>query len=118
MAEAEGLTLLGPFRIVLKNMGPTAEGTMPFQLQLPIIDQPTDEDLQADYGFEIVVLDAVEVAYTFHKGSMDQLQAPFMALMNWVPENGKQIAGLPCMIVYSVPENEEPSIVELQVPVQ
>jgi len=118
MAEAEGFTLLGPTRIVLRNMGPTADGTMPFELQMLIIEQPTDADLQAQLGFAILRLEPQEVAYTYHKGTLDQIQMSFMGLINWVQETKLQLAGLPWMVMYPALDGGEPRSCEIQVPVQ
>jgi hypothetical protein len=118
MAEAEGFTMLGPTRIVLKSMGPTADQKMPFQLQMLIIQQPTDEDLKAQLGFALVKLEPQKVAFTYHKGTLDQIQMSFMGLMTWVQQNGLQFAGLPWIVIYPTAEGGEPQVCEIQAPVQ
>jgi len=118
MAEAEGFTLVGFSRVAMKSMGPTPDNRMLFQLQMPVMEQPTEEDLATDFGFEILQLHAQEVAYTYHKGSLDQVQAAFMGLIAWVQQNGRQLAGFPWMVVYPGSDGGEPSGCEIQAPVQ
>ena len=117
MAEAEGFTMLGPTRIVLKSLGPTPEQTMPFQLQMMIVEQPTDEDLKAQLGFAILKLEPQKVAYTYHKGTLDQVQMSFMGLMLWLEQQGLQPAGMPWMVIYSTQGGGEPQVCEIQAPV-
>jgi len=118
MAEAEGLTLVGPWRVALRSMGPTEDREMLFQLQMPIMEQPTEEDLAAEYGFEILQLAAQQVAYTYHKGPLDQVQMSLMGLIGWVQQNGMQLEGLPWMVIHHGPDGGEPEGCELQAPVQ
>ena len=118
MATAEGFTLLGPARIAMKSMGPGADGKLPTALELPIIDQPSDEDLKAQYGFGIVKLEEQKVAYTYHKGALDQLQMTMFGLLTWIGQQQLQIAGMPSITIYPDAKAAEPQVAEVQVPVK
>jgi len=118
MAEAEGFTLLGQAQIVMQSLTPPADGRMPLQLQLVIIEQPTEEDLKAEPGFKIVKLQGQKVAYTYHKGALDQIQMAMFGLVTWVTGNQIQIVGAPWIIIHFTPEGDEPQVAEIQMPVK
>ena len=116
-AEAEGFTMLGPSYIAMKSLKPPQGGDMPFRLQLVVVEEPTEEDLAAEYGFEIETLQAIPVAYAYHKGELDQLQGTFMGLFAWLGAQQLQPIGPPRIIMYPPTEGEEPNVAEIQVPV-
>jgi effector-binding domain-containing protein len=119
-ALAVALTPLGPGHMVMTNIpaAPPAEGELTLEVQLPIIEQPTDEDLDAVGDLFIVPIEATKVAYTYHKGPVEQLQGSFMRLLGWVMANGHQLAGAPRIIAYAMSDDPSLQTAELQVPIE
>ena len=119
-ALAMGLTPLGPGHIVMMGMpvAPPEGGELSLEVQLPIIEQPTDEDLDAAGDLFIVPMEATKVAYTYHKGPFEQLQGSFMRLFGWVIANGHQPAGGPRIIAYAMSDDPSLQTAELQVPIE
>ena len=58
-----------------------------------------------------------KVAYTFHKGPMDESQGTTMGLINWVMEQELQPTGGP-EFVMNLSEGEEPNVAEIRLPVK
>ncbi len=126
-ALAAGLTPLGPAHVVLLSMltAPLAGGEFSFEVQLPFIEQPTEEDLDGAGGLLIVPIEATKVAYTYHKGSTEDPQAAFTALSDsfvrlyqWLMANGHEPAGPPHIIAYGTDETGGFQAAELQVPIE
>lgn len=83
---------------------------------------PEDIALMADsQDVKTKTLQPVEVAYTVHKGSYDNIQESFTRLMMWISENGYEIMG-PGTAVFHIDEltarNSEDLLTELQFQVQ
>lgn len=118
-AQARGLTPLGPGRIVMLSMpaAPPEDGALSLEVQVPFIEQPTDEDLDVAGDLVIVPIEAAKVAYTYHRGPLEQLQGSFMRLFGWVIANGHQPAGGPRIIAYAVSDDPSLQTAELQVPI-
>lgn len=118
MAQAEGFTMLGTFRIMTKSMTPTPDQKMAFQVQMLFIEELTAEDLQAEFEFSIVKLEPQKVAYTYHQGALDQVGTTIMRLLTWIGGNNLQMAGPPWIVVHLSANGSEPQVAEIQVPVQ
>jgi len=118
LAAAEGFTIIGPIHIVTQGMGQPVDGKMAFELRLLIAEQPTQEDLATDYGFTVVMAPSQKVAYTFHKGSLDQSQGTVMGLIQSTMQNGMQMTGGPQFVICPMGADEEPQVAEIRVPVK
>jgi len=114
--EAAGFTPVGPARIEVEiSFENRPQGDIPAKLQLVVAEQPTDEELD-DANLNIVVLEPVKVAYTYHKGSLRDLQISFMRLGQWVLGQGLEPNGFPRIIAYA--PGAEPGVAEIQIPVK
>jgi hypothetical protein len=116
--QAAGFTLTGKARAVVQfsMQGPPGD-TVPFLLQLFIAEQPTDEDLKAEFDFQLLPVKAEKVAYTYHKGPLAEVQRTFMRLWQWSMAQGLDVAGYPCMVVQGISE-KAPDVIEVQLPVK
>jgi len=115
-----GFTPLGSIQVaVVSPLPPPADGSMTLQIRIPIIEQPTPEDLQPDAPLSIAKLAATQVAYTYHKGPMQDVELSFARLMQWVMAQNLPMAGAPFIIIYGTPDPDPmKQVAELQVPVK
>jgi hypothetical protein len=115
---AAGFTPVGKARIVVQvGMEGPPQGTLPFLLQLPIIEQPTAEDLKAEHDLQLLPLKADKVAYTYHKGPVAEVPRTFMRLAQWTIGQGLDMVGQPTMILYDI-SGKVPEVIEVQIPVK
>jgi hypothetical protein len=115
---AAGFTPVGKARIVVQvGMEGPPQGTLPFLLELFIIDQPTPDDLKAEHDFQLLPVKAEKVAYTFHKGPVAEVERTFMRLVQWTIGQGLDMAGQPTMILYDI-SGKVPEVIEAQIPVK
>jgi len=115
-----GFTPLGQIRVaVVSPLPPPADGSMALQVRIPVIEQPTEQDLQADAPLSITKLEATRVAYTYHKGSIQDVQLSFARLIQWIMAQKLEIAGAPFMIIHATPDRDPmKQVAELQIPVK
>lgn len=126
-ALAVGLTPLGPGHVVMMTMptGPPEGGEFSFEVQLPIIEEPTDADFDRAEQAVIVPIEARKVAFTYHKGAGEDPQAVFTALSGsftrlyeWLMAKGHEPAAPPRVIAYGVDRTGAFQAAELQVPIE
>jgi len=126
-ALAVGLTPLGPGHVVVMTMpvGPPQAGELSFEVQVPIIEEPTDADFDRVEEAVIVPIGDSKVAYTYHKGSSADPQATFTALSGsftrlyqWLMAQGHEPTGPPRIIIYAVDATGASQTAELQVPIE
>ncbi|MGQ9733171.1 MAG: hypothetical protein ACUVX8_18090 [Candidatus Zipacnadales bacterium] len=117
VATAEGFTPLGEMQIGMPSMMPV-EGKIPFQVLLVVIEEPTAEDLAPNATPKIAKIEPQKVAYTYHKGALDQLQMTFFGLFTWIGQQGLEIIGAPRIVIHPNPSGGEPQTAELQIPVK
>ena len=126
-ALAVGLTPLGPGHVVMMSMptGPPQGGELSFEVQLPIIEEPTDRDFDRAEEAVIVPIEASKVAYTYYKGSGADPQAAFTGLSGsftrlyqWLLAKGHEPSGPPRIIAYGVGETGAFQAAELQAPIE
>jgi len=115
-----GLTPVGPAQVSIAGvLPPDPAGKVTLQVQLPIIEVGTEDDLKGGAGVKVVKQDPVQVAYTYHKGGMAELQNAFFRLYNWAMAQGKEVTGLPTLVIFRAPTAEDDSILaELQLAVK
>jgi len=115
-----GLTPLGPAQVSIAGVfPPDPAGKVTLQIQLPIIEVGTADDLNGGGGVKVVKQDPAQVAYTYHTGGMQELQNGFFRLYNWAMAQGREVAGLPTLVIYKAPTAEDDSMLaELQVAVK
>jgi len=112
-----GFTPVGTGRITMRiSFEVRPEGRVPFLLQVPIVEQLTEEDWEADESFDIVRIEPEKVAYTYHKGPYEEMEITIMRLGQWTIANEHELSGYPTIIVYSTtPETE---VAEVHIPVK
>ncbi len=119
MVTDAGFSPVGTVHVaVVSPLPPPAPGDMAFQVRLPILEQPAEEDLKAGGPLTIVKLDTTKVAYTYSKGPMADTGNTFARLFEWAVANKLQIAGAPFLIIYQYNPDPMQQVVELQVPVK
>ena len=112
-----GFTPLGTAQVVLQiSFDTRPQGAVPCQLLLPIIEQPSEDDLNNEGDFAVVPVEAGKVAYTYHKGSFRELEVTFMRLFQYAVANDLEPAGYPRVIVYT--PGDEAGVAEVQLPVK
>ena len=112
-----GFTPVGTGRITMRiSFEVRPEGRVPFLLQVPIAEQPTEADREADESFDIVSIEPEKVAYTYHKGPYDEMEITLMRLVQWTIANEHDLNGHPTVIVYSTTPATE--VAEVQIPVK
>ena len=85
--------------------------------QLYVAEQPSKEDLTAQFDFELAAVPEQKVAYTFHKGRLEDAQRTFMRLWQWTIAQGLDVIGYPTMVVNGVTD-QDPEVVEVQLPIK
>jgi effector-binding domain-containing protein len=114
-----GFTILGVIHVAVVGPLPPPAGEMTLQVRMPVIEQPTEEDLRPDALPRLMKLEAMKVAYTYNKGPIEDNQVAFMRLIQWVMGQKLEIAGAPCLILYGQPAGDPmQQVSELQVPVK
>ncbi|MGQ9733170.1 MAG: hypothetical protein ACUVX8_18085 [Candidatus Zipacnadales bacterium] len=115
--KADGWTASGKARVVFEVSMENPPGEIiPFHLQLFIIEEPTKEELEAARDYELLRLEAEKVAYTFHKGAVEQLQITLMKLAQWMIGQGLDMEGYPCAIIHDLSSQNAPQVFEVQIP--
>jgi hypothetical protein len=115
-----GLTPLGPTQVSIAGVfPPDPEGKVTLQILLPIIEAATADDLNGGAGVKVVKQDSARVAYTYPQGGLLQLQSAFFRLYNWVMAQGKDVAGLPTLVIFRAPTADDDSMIaELELAVK
>ncbi len=118
--QKAGLTPLGPAQVSVAGVfPPDPAGKVTLQILLPIIEVGAGDDLNGGAGVKVVKRDSVQVAFTYHKGGLLGLQSGFFRLYNWALAQGKEVVGLPTLVVYEAPTADDDSMVaELQLAVK
>jgi effector-binding domain-containing protein len=119
-AQAAGYTLLGPVQVTISGvMPPSPDGKLTILIAMPVIEQPTEDELKAIEGLKVCRLEPTQVAYTFHKGGMMELQGSFMRLFQYTMGSGKEVIGAPTIIVADPAKAfGDTMVAELQLPVK
>ncbi len=87
--DAAGVAIAGPSTAWYED---TEDGRVHVHATLTIAERPTAGP--ADLGFEVVDLPGVELAATtVHRGSMDNCDATYAQLLEWIEQNGYQPVG-------------------------
>jgi hypothetical protein len=118
-AIAEGFTPVGKGRVVIQlNLQTPPQGAITVSLQQFILEEPSEEDLQVERDFALLCVPAERVAYTYHRGTLEELQGTFVRLMQWMIGEGLDPNGFPMAIAYSIPATGLPEVYEVQMPVK
>jgi len=115
---AAGFTPTGKARAIGQvSMDGRPGDTVRFALQLYIMEQPTAEDLNAEFDFQLLPAPAEKVAYTYHKGPLGEADQTLMRLWQWTIGQDLDVAGYPYMVVYG-DTAQAPEVIEVQLPVK
>jgi DNA-binding transcriptional MerR regulator len=111
--NAAGVEILGPSTAWYDD---TAEGRVAVHATLTIADRPSIDP--TPHGFEITQLPALErVASTIHRGTMDNCDTTYQALLEWIERNGYRPLGYSREIdIECGPDCQR--ITELQIPIE
>ena len=119
MATDAGFSPVGTLHVaVVGPLPPPPPGDITLQVRLPILEQPTEEDLKPGGPLTIVKLEATKVAYTYHRGPISDAETSFMRLFQWAAGQQLETTGAPSLIVYQYNPDPMRQVVELQVPVK
>ena len=93
---------------------PDADGSVVLHAGFTIADQP----VRGRDGIRVVELPAVEVASTIHRGSMDSIEATYLALVSWIERSGFHLVGRSRELYHEWnDEDSSQCVTELQIPI-
>ena len=74
-------------------MGPAPAGNLKWEAWLPIVEQPTDEELREDAPVSVKRVPQSEVAFTYHVGDPNDVENTLMGLFAWAGGKGLRLTG-------------------------
>jgi len=116
--EEAGLTPIGPCYMVMTGDWPPQNNTFQWEVQIPIANDVSQQDYPAGGDVQVKTVPERLVAYTYHVGPMEQMNASFMRLFQWIGTAGLKMAGPVSIVVFEDPSmHPQGGLAELQIEV-